>query len=241
MPSDELRKRHDLLPIMFDFDPLAKKTTIETLMTLAHMSRFVIADLTEAKAVLQELTKIVDNLRSLPIKLIIHESGELPSMSDSFLVAESVLEPYVYRSREALLEAIGPEIIEPANARAAQLEHVGRGQAQVPSLAEHEEACPIATKSGSAGASSRPQPRRPRGRPRASSRPDTPCARFGPVLKYAQFDRQPLGAPVPGKDIFLSYASEDRSRILPLSARSKAPAGQSSGTGLFRRAEPGAK
>lgn len=119
---DELRKRHDLLPIMFEFDPQAKKTTIETLLTLAHMSRFVIADLTDAKAVVQEVTEIVKSLPSLPIKLIIHESGGMPSMSDSFSFAESVLEPYVYRSREALLEAISPEIIEPANAKAAQLE-----------------------------------------------------------------------------------------------------------------------
>ena len=120
---DEVRKRHDLLPIMFEFAPEAKKTTIETLLTLAHMSRFVIADLTDARAVVQELTKIVDSLRSLPIKLIIHESAAMPSMSDSFLVAESVLKPvYPYPDRDALLKAIGPEIIEPANRKADELE-----------------------------------------------------------------------------------------------------------------------
>jgi uncharacterized protein YjbI with pentapeptide repeats len=120
---DELRKRHDLLPIMFEFDPLPNKTTIETLLTLAHMSRFVIADLTDAKAVVQELTKIVDSLPSLPIKLIIHESADMPSMSESFRIKESVLSlPYVYGSQEELIKAIVPEIIEPANARAAQLE-----------------------------------------------------------------------------------------------------------------------
>lgn len=120
---DELRKRSDLLPIMFEFKPQESRTTIDTLLTLAHMSRFVVADLTDAKAVVQELTKITDNLRSLPIKLIIHESAEMPSMSDSFLIAESVLKPvYVYRSREKLIEDLETEVIDQANGWATEFE-----------------------------------------------------------------------------------------------------------------------
>ena len=120
---DELRNRFKLLPIMFEFDPQAKKTTIETVLTLAHMSRFVIADLSDAKAVVQELTKITDSLRSVPIKLIIHESSAMPSMLDGLLMAESVLKPvYVYSTRKQLLKDISIAVVGPANDWATRFE-----------------------------------------------------------------------------------------------------------------------
>src|SRR6516164_4315272 len=50
---EELRK-HDYLPILFDFDPTTNQTIIETVKTLAGMSRIVIADLTDARSVPQE-------------------------------------------------------------------------------------------------------------------------------------------------------------------------------------------
>ena len=45
---DELRK-YDYLPILFDFDPTTNQTIIETVKTLAGMSRFVIADITDCQ------------------------------------------------------------------------------------------------------------------------------------------------------------------------------------------------
>jgi hypothetical protein len=120
---DAVRTRYGFLPIMFDFEPQTSKTTLETLMTLAHLSRFVIADLTEARAVVQELTKITDNLRSLPIKLIIHESAQMPSMSDAFLMADSVLKPvYHYSSYAQLLADLESEVIGPTEAYAREFD-----------------------------------------------------------------------------------------------------------------------
>ena len=46
----ELRKL-GRLPILFDFEKPASQTTDETISTFAHMARFVIADLTDAKSV----------------------------------------------------------------------------------------------------------------------------------------------------------------------------------------------
>lgn len=111
---DELRSRYDLLPIMFEFDPLSTEPTIKTLSTLAHLSRFVIADLTDAKSVLQELTTILEGLPTLPVKPLIHESDDLPPMGDSFLIMKSMLEPYVYSSKDKLLLDLKAEVINPA-------------------------------------------------------------------------------------------------------------------------------
>jgi uncharacterized protein YjbI with pentapeptide repeats len=62
---DELRKR-DYLPILFDFDKPTSRTTDETITLLAGMARFVIADISDAKSVLQELRAIVPELPSVP-------------------------------------------------------------------------------------------------------------------------------------------------------------------------------
>jgi hypothetical protein len=63
---DELRN-HDYLPIMFDFDPATNQTIIETVKTLAGMSRFVVADITDARSVPQELLIIDTHCRTVAV------------------------------------------------------------------------------------------------------------------------------------------------------------------------------
>jgi uncharacterized protein YjbI with pentapeptide repeats len=78
---EEVRKQQ-LLPIMFDFTPSANQITLETVSTLAHIARFVIADLTDAKSVLQELQAIVPHNPSVPVQPILLASQEEPGMFD---------------------------------------------------------------------------------------------------------------------------------------------------------------
>lgn len=116
---DELRRR-GYLPILFDFDRLASRDTVETISTLAHMSRFVIADLTDARSVLQELQRIVPALPSVPVQPILLASAPEYGMLDHIRNYPWVLETYQYQSPEALLTSI-ETIITPAEAKAKEL------------------------------------------------------------------------------------------------------------------------
>ena len=80
---EELRKRN-YLPILFDFEKPRSRDTDETITLLARMARFVIADISDAKAVLQELRAIVPDLPSLPVQPIILAIQEEPGMSDHY-------------------------------------------------------------------------------------------------------------------------------------------------------------
>jgi hypothetical protein len=62
---EELRMR-DYLPILFDFEKPRSRDTDETITLLARMARFVIADISDAKAVLQELRAIVPDVSRCP-------------------------------------------------------------------------------------------------------------------------------------------------------------------------------
>lgn len=119
---DELRSKYDLQPIMFEFDPLSTEPTIKTLSTLAHLCRFVIADLTDAKSVLQELTTILNNVSTLPVQPILQKGADLPPMGDSFLIRESVLELYTYDDGKTLIKEIPKKMISPAENRAKMVE-----------------------------------------------------------------------------------------------------------------------
>jgi hypothetical protein len=59
--SDALRA-HNYIPILVDFEKPASRNIMETVSTIAHMSRFIIADLTEANAVAGELRHIINSL-----------------------------------------------------------------------------------------------------------------------------------------------------------------------------------
>lgn len=112
---DEVRK-HDYLPVIFDFDIPRCRDTDETIGLLARMASFIIADLTEAKSVLQELRGIVSDLPSVPVQPIIHISDREPGMFDHFRRYPWVLEPYIYHANADFTLSIEPAIIAPAEA-----------------------------------------------------------------------------------------------------------------------------
>jgi uncharacterized protein YjbI with pentapeptide repeats len=119
---EELRKsEHNYLPIVFDFHPSANRTTGETIKTLAGMARFVIADLTDARSVLEELALTIPTLPTVAVRFLIKKSEPQYGMLDYFRAYKSVIETHEYESLEELIASIKENIIEPAEAKVKEL------------------------------------------------------------------------------------------------------------------------
>ena len=116
---DNLRTR-DYLPVLFDFEQPVSRDLTETVSTLAHMARFVIADITDAKSIPQELKMIVPNLPSVPVQPLLLASQQEYGMFEHFRRFPWVLEPYLYEDQGKLLAMLNEKVIAPAEAKAKE-------------------------------------------------------------------------------------------------------------------------
>jgi hypothetical protein len=117
---DELRSR-DYLPVLFDFEKPAGRDVTETVSLLARMARFVVADITDARSIPQELGVIVPHLPSVPVQpLLLAGSGEY-GMFEHFRRYPWVLPVHVYASPERLIADLGDRVIAPAEVKVREL------------------------------------------------------------------------------------------------------------------------
>jgi hypothetical protein len=117
---DSLRQ-HDYLPVLFDFEGPTSRDLTETVSTLAHMARFIIADITDAKSIPQELQAIVPNLPSVPVQPLVLTSEYEYGMFEHFKRYPWVLEAYRYDDPDEVLSSLEAKIISPAEAKAREL------------------------------------------------------------------------------------------------------------------------
>jgi uncharacterized protein YjbI with pentapeptide repeats len=110
---EELRRRN-YLPVMFDFQKPASRDMTETVATLAHMARFVIAEITDPRSIPQELQAIVPNLPSVPIQPLLLGTEREYDMFDHFRKYPWVLATYHYDSPATLLATLQDRVIAPA-------------------------------------------------------------------------------------------------------------------------------
>ena len=117
---DALRQR-GFVPIVFDFDKPRSQDVTETIKTLAALSRFVIADMTNPRSNPLELQATVPDFM-VPMVTILAK-GETPFAMFRNLHAKYhwVLAPLVYGSTDKLLAVLDVAIIAPAGRKRAEL------------------------------------------------------------------------------------------------------------------------
>jgi uncharacterized protein YjbI with pentapeptide repeats len=117
---EELR-RHDYLPILFDFDKPASKDLTGTVLTLAHMARFIIADLTDPSCIPYEVSKIADVF--VPVRpILLSGKSEFAMFVDMQRRYHWVLPTHHYDTPEQLIADLKEQVIRPAEAKVLELQ-----------------------------------------------------------------------------------------------------------------------
>ena len=114
---DGVRER-GYVPLVFDFEPSAHRNLTETIQLLAGMARFVVADLTDAKSVPQELSAIVPHMPSVPVQPILLASQKAYALFEHFQSYAWVLPDFLYQDNSHLRASLD-DVIKPAENRLA--------------------------------------------------------------------------------------------------------------------------
>ena len=116
----EALRRHEYLPILFDFEKPSSRNFTETVRTLAHLSRFIIADLTDPSSIPQELYAIVPTL-AVPVQPLLEATKREYSMFADFKRYHWVLPVHHYTDLPDLLATLEERVIDPAEHKAQEL------------------------------------------------------------------------------------------------------------------------
>jgi uncharacterized protein YjbI with pentapeptide repeats len=109
------------LPMLFDFERPTRRDFTETIKTLAGISRFIIADITNPSSSPLELQATIPNYM-VPLVPILHEVEKPFSMfADLQGKYDWVLDVLKYDSVENLIRALEPAVVRPALEKADQL------------------------------------------------------------------------------------------------------------------------
>jgi hypothetical protein len=110
------------VPILLDFEKPSSRNFTERVRTLAHLSRFIIADLTNSASLAQELSTIVPTL-AVPIQPLLEASQKEDSLFDDLKrTYHWVLPTYCYSTLKTLLPSLKTDILEPAERKVQELE-----------------------------------------------------------------------------------------------------------------------
>jgi hypothetical protein len=96
-----LRKR-DLVPILFDFDKPKNRDLTETIGLIGRMSKLIIADLTDAKSIPQELNELIPNNPSISVQPILLKNSSAYSMFEHWERYPWVKKTFEYENKSDL-------------------------------------------------------------------------------------------------------------------------------------------
>src|SRR5260221_6615391 len=116
----EALRGHEYLPILLDFEKPSSRNFTETVRTLAHLSRFIIADLTDPSSIPQELYAIVPTL-AVPVQPLLEAPKREYSMFADFKRYHWVLPVHHYTDLADLLATLKERVIDPAEHKAQEL------------------------------------------------------------------------------------------------------------------------
>jgi uncharacterized protein YjbI with pentapeptide repeats len=117
---EELQRRN-YIPILFDFEKPGNRDVTETVRLLAHMARFVIADLTDPRSLPHELMSFVEGLPSVVVQPLILSGQREYGMFEHFQRYPWVLPIHEYETQAKLIAELSDKVIEPAEAKVAEL------------------------------------------------------------------------------------------------------------------------
>ncbi|MDO7851646.1 pentapeptide repeat-containing protein [Hymenobacter convexus] len=103
------------LPIIFDFESPNNRDLLETVATIAHLSQFIIADLTDPRSIPQELMSIVPGLPSVPVQPIILKGQKPWALFSSLRRYPWVLDVFEYNDVNDLVNSIDMKVILPVH------------------------------------------------------------------------------------------------------------------------------
>lgn len=107
-------RESNYIPVLFDFSKPSTRDLTETVSTLAHLSRFVIADISEPRSIPQELQRIVEQLPSVPVQPIIRSAEHEYALLEHFRRYPWFLEVARYDDLEDLLATFVERVVAPA-------------------------------------------------------------------------------------------------------------------------------
>jgi uncharacterized protein YjbI with pentapeptide repeats len=110
-------KKEDLVPIMYDFDKPKSRNHTETVSTIAHLSKFIIADLTNQRSIPHELASIIPHLRSVVVIPIVRDEYPPFGMFEDYQSLNHVGNIIKYSSDEAISKITNKILIESDHVR----------------------------------------------------------------------------------------------------------------------------
>jgi hypothetical protein len=117
---EELRKR-DYVPILFDFNKPASQDLTATVSTLAHLARFIIADLSDPSSIPYELATVVPTT-PIPVQpILLSGCSEFAMFEDLRRRHHWVLPTHRYDTPGQLIADLDTRVIRPAETKVLEL------------------------------------------------------------------------------------------------------------------------
>jgi len=107
-----------LVPMLFTFGPDDRKSRLDTVETLTLLSRMVVADITDPRAVIGELARIEKHMARVPVEIIIKETEKPDAMLDGVLSAGAAM--HTFRDVSQLVDLLDTAMLPRAEEKTAE-------------------------------------------------------------------------------------------------------------------------